>query len=309
MRRPGPDGFGPGEPQGHPTPLERRQDEDRVRPVRPHPVGEVQAEEVQGRAVGLGQGHRRRVPQDLDALGRVQVVQVVRHDEADPLTAQLMAEREHLRSVILCMPTPMALLAGPEHRHELVNDAYKRVSAGGRDVTGLSPAEAFPELAGHGLFELIDRVYRTGKPWIGRETLVRYDREGTGIQDTWFDRRFAPVRDATGAVTAILDFAVDVTEQVRARHALELLLTESRGAQASALEANALLEDQQIELELVNQQLQDNAAELEAQTEELRDALESLAARTREAECPPLDTTTPCRRLCAASSRSGLRRW
>ncbi|GJG86787.1 histidine kinase [Gemmatimonadetes bacterium T265] len=158
------------------------------------------------------------------------------------LLAELEAERERLRSVVLHMPAPLALLEGPEHRFTLVNEAFKRVSGGGRDVTGLVPAEAFPELAGSGMFDLHDRVYQTGEPWVGPETLVRYDRDGAGVQDTWFDLRFEPVRDAGGHVVAILNFAVDVTEQVGARRRVERLLAESQAARADAENARRAAE-------------------------------------------------------------------
>jgi PAS domain S-box-containing protein len=150
--------------------------------------------------------------------------------ERERLVAEASAERERLRAVILSMPAPLALLAGPEHRFELVNDAYRRVSGGGRDVTGLTPAEAFPELQGKGMFERFDRVYATAEPWAGPETLVSYDRDGTGVQDTWFDLHFEPVLDAEGRVSAIINFAVDVTDQVRARQQVERLLGESERA-------------------------------------------------------------------------------
>jgi PAS domain S-box-containing protein len=154
--------------------------------------------------------------------------------ERERLVAALGAERERLRSVILHTPAPLALLEGPEHRFTLVNEAYKRVSGGGRDVTGLTPPEAFPELAGSGIYELFDRVYETGQPWDGPESLVRYDRDGTGVQDTWFNLRFEPVRDAEGRVVAIFNFAVDVTEQVRARQQVEELLRAERTTRAEA---------------------------------------------------------------------------
>ena len=157
--------------------------------------------------------------------------------ERTRLLAELEGERERLRALVLQMPAPLALLVGPEHRFTLVNDAFKRVSGGGRDVTGLTPPEAFPELAGSGIYELFDRVYATGEPWDGPETLVRYDRDGTGVQDTWFNLRFEPVRDAEGRVMAILNFAVDVTDQVRARRQVERLLAE-RERSAAALAAS-----------------------------------------------------------------------
>jgi PAS domain-containing protein len=152
----------------------------------------------------------------------------------------LTAERERLRSLILHMPAPLALAEGPEHRFTVVNDAYRRVS-GGRDITGLTTREAFPELAGQGIWERFDAVYASGVSWVGPETPSRYDRDGTGPIDTWFDLRLDPVRDAEGRVTAVLNFAVDVTEQVRARRDVERLLAESERARAAAERAAAAL--------------------------------------------------------------------
>src|SRR3712207_595495 len=115
---------------------------------------------------------------------------------AERTMAALAASEAHFRAVVLQTPAPLAFAEGPEHRFTLVNEAYKRVSGGGRDVTGLTPREAFPELAGSGIHELFDQVYASGEPWEGLETLVRYDRDGTGVMDTWFDLRFEPVRDS-----------------------------------------------------------------------------------------------------------------
>ncbi len=157
---------------------------------------------------------------------------------AERARGALSVERERLRAVVLQTPAPLALLEGPELRFALVNDAYKRVSGGGRDVTGLTPRTAFPELAGSGIHELFDRVYATGEPWVGPETLVRYDRDGTGVQDTWFDLRFEPVRDAAGRTVGVFNFAVDVTDQVRALRQTERLLADAQAARAEAEAAN-----------------------------------------------------------------------
>jgi signal transduction histidine kinase len=162
--------------------------------------------------------------------------------ERERLVATLDVERARLRTLILRMPAPVALLLGPEHRHELVNDAFRRISAGGRDVTGLAVREAFPELEGQEIFERLDHVYATGEAWAARESLVRFDRDGTGVIDTWYDVRFEPVRDGDGQVIGILNFAVDVTEQVLARRAIERLLGESEAARDDAEAARARME-------------------------------------------------------------------
>ena len=150
--------------------------------------------------------------------------------ERETLASAARLEGERLRSLIVHMPAPVALLVGPEHRHEIVNDEFRRISGGGRDVTGLTVREAFPELAGQGIYETLDRVYASGEPWAAPGSLVRYDRDGTGVRDAWFDVRFVPVRDATGAVIGILNFAVDVTTQVTARMAVERSAAAARRA-------------------------------------------------------------------------------
>jgi signal transduction histidine kinase len=159
--------------------------------------------------------------------------------ERDRLFAELGAERERLRAVILHMPSPLALHVGPEHRFELVNAAFRRISGGGRDDTGRTVREAFPELTGQGIVEALDRVYATGEPWAGTEVPLRYDRDGTGPQDTWYNVRYEPVRGLDGAAWGVLNFAVEVTHQVRARHEVERLLAESERARGEAEAARA----------------------------------------------------------------------
>lgn len=164
-------------------------------------------------------------------------------------------DRDSLETLILQMPTPLALLAGREHRHELVNEAYRQVNAGGRDIIGLTPAEAFPELAGQGLIELLDTVFETGREWSANEHLVRIDRDGQGVRDAWFNLRLHPLRDAQGCVSGILSFAVEVTDQVRGRRDLERLLAESEQARHAAERARDLSESARTAAELAEAQI------------------------------------------------------
>jgi PAS domain S-box-containing protein len=170
-------------------------------------------------------------------------VSAAREAEAERarLWAGLAAERERLQSLIRSMPAPVALHTGPEHRFALVSDSFRQVS-GGRDLTGMTPQEAYPELVGHGVLERFEEVLATGEPWISRETYVRFDRRGRGLEETWFDLRYEPVRDAEGRVVGVLNLAFDVTEQVRARREVERLLAESERARTEAEKARAATE-------------------------------------------------------------------
>jgi PAS domain S-box-containing protein len=213
----------------------------------------------------------------------------------------LRAEREHLRAVILCAPAPMALHVGPSHLYELVNDAYKRISAGGRDVTGLTVREAFPELEGQGIFEVFDRVYATGEGWGALEVPVRYDRDGTGLQDTWFNLRIEPLRDADGRVAGVVNFSFDVTDETRARHEVERLLAGSEQARAAAEHNAQQLEEQAAELEMLAEEVQATAALLEERTEEA-EAERARAAGILEATSDAYFALDPDYRVVAVNA-------
>ncbi len=142
------------------------------------------------------------------------------------LLAELAAERTRLQRLIERMPAPVALHSGPEHRFEIVSNSFRMVS-GGRDLTGMTPQEAYPEVIGQGILERFDDVARTGNAWISNETHARFDRRGLGVEDTWFDIRYEPVLDGDGKVVGILNFSFDVTDQVLARQQVERLLSES----------------------------------------------------------------------------------
>ncbi len=214
-------------------------------------------------------------PMNVPVLGPTGDVQYIVHRVEDVtarvqaeaelarVLAELTDERERLRSLIRHMPAPVALLVGPEHRVELVNAAFRQLSGREREVTGLTLPDAFPTLAAHGFDVLYDQVFATGEPWAGPETLVRLDRGGTGVEDTWFDLRLEPVRDAAGRVTAVLNFAVDVTDQVRARQAVERLLAESEHARAEAEVIRADAEAARIDAEAAFAQAQAAFAEVE----------------------------------------------
>ncbi|MGE6331768.1 PAS domain S-box protein, partial [Stenotrophomonas sp. NPDC077659] len=126
-------------------------------------------------------------------------------------------------------PVFMAFLAGPDHRVELVNPGYSTL-IGNREVIGRPIAEALPEVLDQGYLQLLDEVYRTGEPYIGRK--MAYDsgivQVGSGPHHI-VDVMFQPCRDAMGQVTGIFVQGLDLTPQV----ALEqhLSLTEARHRQ------------------------------------------------------------------------------
>lgn len=68
-------------------------------------------------------------------------------------------------------PAGIAMLRGPDHVFESANPGYREL-IGGRDVVGKPVREALPELAGQGLYELLDSVLATNNPYVGRAVRV-----------------------------------------------------------------------------------------------------------------------------------------
>jgi PAS domain S-box-containing protein len=133
-------------------------------------------------------------------------------------------ERERLLSLFQQAPAFFAVLKGPEHVFEMVNPSYLRI-VGGREVLGKPLREALPEIVDQGYLAILDRVYRTGEPFIGqghRFTLTADERHPA--EDRYVDFIYQALRESDGAVSGILVFGVDNTE----RHLGEQLLYDQR---------------------------------------------------------------------------------
>ena len=144
-------------------------------------------------------------------------------------TARVMAERrqaeytERQRRQFQCAPGFIAILSGPEHVFEFVNDAYVRL-AGDRDFLGKTVREAVPEIAGQGFVDLLDRVYSTGERYIAQKTPVSLIRcKGGPAEDHYLDFVYEPIFDETNQVSGIFVEGFDVTEAYRAQEKLREL--------------------------------------------------------------------------------------
>jgi PAS domain-containing protein len=119
------------------------------------------------------------------------------------------AVRAAVRRILMHAPVAISITRGPEHRYEMLNARAQEI-VGRRDVEGQLARTAFPELAGSGLFEVLDEVYRTGVPYVGRAVPVRYDREGDGtLVDAVFDFTYQPLLEPDGRVWGIMSVAVE----------------------------------------------------------------------------------------------------
>jgi PAS domain S-box-containing protein len=115
----------------------------------------------------------------------------------------------------------MAFLRGAEHVFELANPAYEQL-VGTRSVVGKPVREALPEVVAQGFIALLDRVYTTGQPFVGRGVRILLQRHDDGPpEERYLDFIYQPILDADGKVSGIFAQGHDITEQKRVEAALK----------------------------------------------------------------------------------------
>ncbi|MBT1704509.1 PAS domain-containing sensor histidine kinase [Chryseosolibacter indicus] len=124
------------------------------------------------------------------------------------------------RSLIEEAPFATALYVGRDLIIETANDEMIKVWGKDSSVIGMRLEDALPELEGQPFLQILDNVYTTGEAY--HATGEKVDLVVNGKLDTfYFNFTYKPLRDKQGHVYAILNMAVNVTEQVISRQKLE----------------------------------------------------------------------------------------
>ena len=156
----------------------------------------------------------------------------------EAMTRVLNDERSHLRTLFNQAPGFIAALRGKTHVFELANEAYYKL-VGHRDIIGKPVWQALPEIAGQGFKRLLDDVFESGQPFVGRRLKIDIQRQPGGpLTENYVDLLYQPIFDANGAVTGIFAQGHDVTDTHRAYQELAEkveLLEKSRARQAVRL--------------------------------------------------------------------------
>ena len=155
---------------------------------------------------------------------------------------ELEAERKSLRLMFEQAPGFIAMLSGPEHRFTMVNEAYRTLVAD-RDVVGQTVAEALPEVVEQGFVSLLDRVYASGEPHIGRGTPVNLQQGPDGVlAERYLNFIYQPIVAGDGATSGIFIQGHDVTEQRETEKAILAEVAERRRAEEALQVLNNTLE-------------------------------------------------------------------
>lgn len=151
-------------------------------------------------------------------------------------TVALSAAQQELHRFLMQVPAGIAVLSGPHHVYTLVNPMFSAMGFGGRpasDFIGKPVREALPELRGQGYFEMLDGVYRTGRPFCAAKMRASL-RQASGEDRTMFvNFTCQPHRDERGKVCGILAVLYEVTDAVNEQKEIEMLADRLRAALTS----------------------------------------------------------------------------
>ncbi|WDZ94234.1 PAS domain S-box protein [Herbaspirillum sp. WKF16] len=167
----------------------------------------------------------KRMPPDARRLDEINRELTMERDSAQQAQRRLSAETRFLRELLEQSPSFMAVVRGPEHIFEMVNRAYFHLF-GERPVIGRPAREAFPQLLDEDLFQLLDRVYRSGETYTARGAKLFLRRGADGrdgeFSEVVLDFVLQPMNGADGRVDGIFIEGVDVTERFVAEERLRI---------------------------------------------------------------------------------------
>jgi signal transduction histidine kinase/PAS domain-containing protein len=198
------------------TPL--MDDQGEVAQILQHTVDVTELQDLRRALRAAEQERQALMPHDgieSGVLSRAQAVQ-----EAN---RTLEAERQRLRRLFEQAPGFIAATEGPDHVFILANEAYRQV-IGHRPVLGLPVREALPEVVEQGFLALLDQVYASGEPFVGRGVSVMIQKApGAPPEEVCVDFVYQPVIEADGSVSGIFVQGNDVTDQAHVQREMRRL--------------------------------------------------------------------------------------
>lgn len=178
----------------------------------------------------------------------------------------LLESEARFRSLVDEAPVATALFVGPQLVIEVANELMIRFWGKGHSVMGKPLSIAVPELNDQPFMKILDEVYTSGIAYHEKEARAILVINGKP-ETFYFNFTYKPLLNAAGEVYAIVDMAIDVTEQVLARNKL--------------LEYQSTLE---LEVAERTEELAASNEELAAMNEELQDANLNLVRSNQELE-------------------------
>ncbi|TRW25774.1 PAS domain S-box protein [Flavobacterium zepuense] len=132
----------------------------------------------------------------------------------------LVQSEERFRSMVEEAPVATCLFTGKDMVIDVANDIMISYWGKTKKVIGKPLAQAVPELIGQPFLDILDRIYETGITHEEKAAPAMLNLDGT-LRTYYFDYTYKPLFDAEGKVYAIMDMAIDVTDQILSQQKIE----------------------------------------------------------------------------------------
>ncbi|RYF90825.1 MAG: PAS domain S-box protein, partial [Chitinophagaceae bacterium] len=181
-------------------------------------------------------------------------VMVVANEVSEQVRARIKVEEseQRYRTLISEAAVATAIYAGKEMSIQYANEAMLRLWGKDEKVIGTTVRQALPELEGQPFHELLAHVYSTGETYWGKQDKGEIVVDGE-LQTFFFNFTYKALRNHHGEIYAILNMAIDVTDQVRVQQQLE---KNEETLQLLVAERTRELEQKNKQLQLSNAELQ-----------------------------------------------------
>ncbi len=139
--------------------------------------------------------------------------------------ARIQAESglSNLENIFRNAPVASCMLEGPQYILTYANEAFK--SLFDRELILDAPIiESLPAIKDQGFYAPLEQVLATGEPYFAREQKAILNTGKDYQSELYLTIVFRPFRNKTGQVKSILVQAMDVTEQVLNRQAIQVTL-------------------------------------------------------------------------------------
>ena len=158
-----------------------------------------------------------------------------------------------IRNFVNHAPVAICVLRGPHYIVEVANEKMLEIWGKTAEQMMDNPVfQAMPDAADQGLEELLNEVYKTGKPFIANELSVNLIRNGVP-ELVFLNFVYEPLYGFDKTVTSIVAVATEVTEQINARKEIEASEKRFSNILSQSLMAIAIFKGPDLVIEFANE--------------------------------------------------------
>jgi PAS domain S-box-containing protein len=150
------------------------------------------------------------------------VTELVKSNEA------LENQKQQLHSTFMQAPVGIAILKGEQFIVDLINPPLCELyGLPIEELIGKPIFDALPQVKGQGFEELLDSVRLTGKSYQGNDVALPFNRNGK-IETVYVNFVYEPFKEDDGGISGVIVIAIEVTDEVVAKHQLEEAIERAR---------------------------------------------------------------------------------